>query len=473
MNYTLNQHVGSMGDMAECLMIPHGMQDFYSEGTRVETDATGKKMLAFHGLLHTDEVHQCRKCSLPMHANQTFATRLRHLPFGPMLSFVTFTRRQFRCPQCGCTVMENVPFRAEHHRITVDLEKYTEDLLAYGYTNKEVSELTGLAPRTVKDIDLARLRRKYTTIEVKDGKEVPVLKKPEQYARFLAIDEFKLHNNYRYATHIIDLETGHILWIGHGKTKQVVFDFMEHVGEEWMEHVEAVACDMNSDFQEAFETRCEWIQPVFDRFHIIKNFNEKVVSAVRIDEQKRLLDIGDKEGAAALKRSKYIMTSNRSTLQQKDAAAEAGEVIAKKSELFHLPEVRRHGGYEAKYDSLLTDNKLLFTLDLVKEQLTAAFAVRSEMDMADILFEIIDTCLATQNEHFFWFAKLLEDHFTGIIAHASLPISSGKIEGINNRIKTIRRQAYGFPDDEYFFLKLVDASRKPYVRNPPAHMFFN
>ena len=44
-----------------------------------------------------------------------------------------------------------------------------------------------------------------------------------------------------------------------------------------MDNVEAVACDMNSDFQEAFEEKCPHIQPVFDYFHIVKNFNDKVV----------------------------------------------------------------------------------------------------------------------------------------------------------------------------------------------------
>lgn len=35
-----------------------------------------------------------------------------------------------------------------------------------------------------------------------------------------------------------------------------------------------------------------------------------------------------------------------------------------------------------------------------------------------------------------------------------------KIEGINQKIKTIRRQSYGLPNDEYFFLTLLDASRQ-------------
>ena len=89
--------------------------------------------------------------------------------------------------------------------------------------------------------------------------------------------------------------------------------------------------------------------------------------------------------------------------------------------------------------------------------------------MANDLDQIIDTCVATENPHFLWFARLIENHYEGIMAHASLPIASGKIEGINNKIKVIRNQAYGIPDNQYFFLKIMDASRKAYVRNPKAH----
>ena len=61
-----------------------------------------------------------------------------------------------------------------------------------------------------------------------------------------------------------------------------------------------------------------WIQPVFDYFHIVKNFNDKVVSEVRKDEQKRLYEEGNVEAAKALKKTRYILMSKRSTLQKKD-----------------------------------------------------------------------------------------------------------------------------------------------------------
>lgn len=71
----------------------------------------------------------------------------------------------------------------------------------------------------------------------------------------------------------------------------------------------------------------------------------------------------------------------------------------------------------------------------------------------------MELCEASGNKHLLWFERLLYNHFDGIITHATYKISSGKIEGINNKIKTLRRQAYGYPDDEYFFLKLFDMSR--------------
>ncbi|MBQ7614880.1 MAG: ISL3 family transposase [Butyrivibrio sp.] len=399
-----------------------------------------------------------------MHINSNKDIYIWHLNIGSSLSCLRFPHNQLRCPKCDATKSQFISFKAAGHRITEALLTYVCDLLAMGtYTNKDIADITGLNKNVIKEIDKKRLQGLYTT---DNGTK---LIKPEKPARYLGIDEFKLHNGRRYATHIIDLESGHVLWIQKGKSKQVVYDFIDHVGMEWMSGVEAVACDMNSDFQEAFEEKCYWIQPVFDHFHIIKNFNDKVVSEVRKDEQRRLIEEGDVDAAKSLKRTRYILTSKRSTLQKKDEDAASERVIHKGSPLFITEDVKRKGGNEAKYDSLLQENRLLFTIDLIKEKLSDAYAMTDEAKMADAIIDIIDICKATGNKHLLWFGKLLDTHFEGVIAHATYIISSGKIEGINQKIKTLRRHGYGYPDDEYFFLKIMDMSRKPYVRNQPSH----
>ena len=466
MNYTYTESSGQLAFSEKrysFLSIPSRLEGFNNSDTSVMRSVSGREVFCFNGSLDLMESdRRCQKCGSRMHINGHRNLMLRHLCFGGSLTAISFDRVQLVC-SCGHSHMQTVPFKAEGHQISEELYQYARDLLALGtYTLKQVAEITGLGKNTVKAIDLKRLKELYTI----DGTQ---LIKPEQPAKMLAIDEFKLHKGHRYATHIIDLDTGHILWISYGKKKQVVYDFIEHVGLAWMDSVEAVACDMNSDFQEAFEEKCPWIQPVFDYFHIVKNFNDKVVSEVRKDEQRRLYEEGLEEEARALKKTRYILMSSRSTLQAKDAQARTGEPIRKSGSLFPKEEYIRKEGYEAKYDELLSQNRLLFTLDLIKERLSLAYTRTDEARMADDISWIMDACTTSGNNHLRWFGRLLSNHFEGIIAHATYKISSGKMEGINNKIKVLRRQAYGLPDDDYFFLRLFDASRKDYVRNPLSH----
>jgi transposase len=444
------------------ITLPSELVGFTNHSSEIIQTVSNRKMYLLHGELKASADDSiCPQCGSSMHIHNRCEVNLRHLCFGDKLSCLRFTKLRYYCPRCGHSHMQDVPFQAKGHRISSELLNFTRDLLAYGFTNKQVAYITGLGRNTVKDIDLKRLKEKYTV----DGER---LIQPERQARFLGIDEFKLHDGHKYAVIIIDMETGHILWLAHGKKKASVYSFIEHVGKEWMEGVEAVACDMNSDFQEAFEDRCPHIQTVFDYFHIVKNFNDKVVGQIRKDEQRRLIAEGDEKAAKSLKGSRYILTSSKQTLARKDREAEDGKILSKASSLFSKEQVVRKDGHLARYEDIIRQNKLLFTLDLIKEKLCEAYKMTDEPSMAGAISEIMDMCMATGNKHLLWFRRLLDNHFEGIIAHATYDISAGKIEGVNNRIKTLRRQGYGYPDDDYFFLKLFDASRKGYVRNPVA-----
>ena len=117
------------------------------------------------------------------------------------------------------------------------------------------------------------------------------------------------------------------------------------------------------------------------------------------------------EAAKALKKTRYILMSNRSTLQKKGEDATSERVIHKRSPPFKTKDIKRKGCYEAKYDVLLQENKLLFTLDIVKEKLSAAYAMTNEVKMAEAVTDTIDICKATGNKHLIWFGKLLDSPF--------------------------------------------------------------
>ena len=407
--------------------------------------------------LHGQPVY-CSCCGQQMVYNGTTEVDLKHIPMGNIHTHIVVSKQRVLCQNKNCpvsTYTESIDFKAQSHLITDALENYTCDLLRFGLTMKEISIITGLNKNTVKEIDKKRLQELYTVNG--EGKE---LKKPTEYSEYLGIDEFLLHKGHKYATLIMDIKTGHVLYLAYGKKKQTVYDFIDWIGIDWMKNVKAVACDMNSDFEEAFKERCEWLDIVYDHFHLVKNFNDKVVSEVRKEEQKRLIDEGNTEAAKALKGSKYVLMMSAETRNQKEKDAKAEKVIARGSNMFKKPEVKQKAGIEEEYKKLLKENKLFFTIDLVKEQLDKAYKADTERGMKIHINRIIRTCKATENKHFMWFAKLLDNHIEGIISHARVHISSGKVEGTNQMIKTLRRQGYGYPDDEYFFLKIIDASKK-------------
>ena len=156
--------------------------------------------------------------------------------------------------------------------------------MSLGKTIKEVATATGVHRNIIKEIDLLNLLNRYTYIDEKGNLSFT---KPDVQATILGIDEFKLHDGHKYATIIVDMATGYILWVQEGKKKQVVYDFIDHVGLDYMSKVSAISADMNSNYAEAFKERCPHLDLVYDHFHIVKNFNDKVISRIRINEYKR------------------------------------------------------------------------------------------------------------------------------------------------------------------------------------------
>ena len=107
-----------------------------------------------------------------------------------------------------------------------------------------------------------------------------------------------------------------------------------------------------------------------------------------------------------------------------------------------------------RLDELLAANQTLMTAYVLKDDLKDLWSHRNEMDAKAAWESWFSRAIDSGIKPLVTFAKRLERYLGGIIAHCRWPLHTSLLEGINNKIKVIKRMAYGFRDDDYFFLKI-------------------
>ncbi len=374
----------------------------------------------------TKEVNKiCKCCGGTLHLHSKERVKLKHFAGCNVLIKINVSYERYKCYRCNNIVKQEIPFKIKNHFITKLYASQIKNLLIKGnMTNKAIANVMSCNATMVKQIDKDRLKAKYKDL------------KPTHYSRYIGVDEFSLHKNHVYATVVADLETGEVLYLEKGNKAQQLHNFFDLVGNNFMKRVKSISMDMNASYSKAVLDRYPNIDITYDKFHIIKRYNDTVISETRKEEQNRLIqeieeakNNRDKEKLKLLtneyklfKNSRFTLLSNRSTLEAKDKAA--------KEHNRYLYET-----YEKKGLSIPSNERKYST-------------------------KWIDIARKTNIEALDKFSNMLERRMYGIVTIAKHNISNGRVEGINNLIKTIRRQAYGYRDQEYFFLKIWDASRR-------------
>ena len=106
--------------------------------------------------------------------------------------------------------------------------------------------------------------------------------------RILAVDEFAIHKGHSYATCVMDLEQGDILWVGKGRAMKNFEKFFEDVPSDSLSAVIAVAMAMNASYNKLVTKHLPKARIIYDRFHMQSQFGRDVLGAVRLDEARRL-----------------------------------------------------------------------------------------------------------------------------------------------------------------------------------------
>lgn len=320
--------------------------------------------------------------------------------------------RRVRCSGCGVRV-EAINWLYGRRALTAGMAAYVE-ALARLLPLSQVADLLGLHWHTVRAIDQRRLAREVVTPDLRQ-------------VRRLVMDEFALFKGHRYATVVMEADTQQVLWIGEGRSRAAVRPFFEWLGSD-CQQIEAVAMDMNTAFDLEVQQHCPQAAIVYDLFHVVAKFGREVVDRVRVDQANRLRH--DKPARRVIKQSRWLLLRNRDHLNDRQAVT---------------------------LDELLAGNRALYTTYLLKDQLKSLWYAPDAATAEQRWREWLRMALDSGIQPVIAFARKLQPYAQGIIASARHRLNTSILEGMNNRIKVIKRMAYGYRNTGYFFLKIKAA----------------
>jgi transposase len=354
---------------------------------------------------------RCPRCGTPHVERRGEIPRcFRLVPIGGRPVQVVLGIPRVFCERCGITRQAKVGFADEHRRYARSFERYVLELSRH-MTIKGVARHLQISWGTVKEIQKQHLERHYACPKLRHLKEI-------------AIDEICVGKK-RYLTIVLDLRTGAVVFVGKGRGGDALEPFWRRLKSSRAK-IKAVAIDMSNAYTKAVRDNLPNAVLVYDHFHIIKLYNDKL-TGLRRDLYREAVEGLDKD---VLKGIRWLLLKNPENLD---------------------PEKRER----ERLDEALELNESLFIAYYMKEQLRLLWSQPDKRTAGKFLTGWIRLANCTGIRMLMSFAKTLAAHRRGILAWYDYPISTGPLEGTNNKIKTMQRQAYGFRDREFFELKIM------------------
>jgi transposase len=337
--------------------------------------------------------------------------RFRTVPIGSHPTAVILPIPRVECRACSAVRQVEVSFADPRRSYTRSFERYALEL-SRRMTIKDVARHLDVGWDTIKDIQKRDLARRYAKPKLK-------------HLRAVAIDEIAVARGHRYLTVVMDLGSGAVVFVGDGKGAGALKPFWKRLRPSGA-RIEAVAMDMSGAYQSAVRAHLPKAAIVFDRFHVVKLFNDKL-SDLRRALYREATDVQHK---AVLKGTRWLLLKNPENLDEE------------KDERRRLKEA-------------LKLNEPLAVAYYLKDDLRRFWEQPGKRFATTFLDGWIRRAFASGVKILQQMAKTLAAHRSGLLAYYDVMISSGPMEGTNHKIKTMKRRAYGFRDREFFKLKIL------------------
>jgi transposase len=315
-----------------------------------------------------------------------------------MTLHLRYDLRRVDCPRCG-VVVELVPWAEKGSWFTYEFED-TVAYLLQGLNTTAVAKTMRISWPTVGTIACRVLDR------VRDGDDLDGL-------AIIGIDELSYRRHHEYVTVVVDHVRHRVVWARPGKNAATVMEFFDALGPERAARIEVVTIDMSGAYIKAVTEAAPSARIVFDRFHV-QRLAHDALDQVRRDQVSVLQD---PEAQSALKGTRFALQKNPWNLTLLE-----GQKVA---------EVQR-------------TNRPLYRAYLLKETL-AAILDRRQVNVARAkLAEWIQWATRSRLKPFTKLARTIKKHMEGILGYVQTRLSNAINEGMNGKIRTITRRAYGF-----------------------------
>ena len=335
--------------------------------------------------------------------------RFRGLPIGLRRVWILLKVPRLECKRCGAVPQAEVSFAPGQHGYTKRFGRYVVELARH-MTMLDVARHLGVSWNVVKQLWKAELLRRFRRPSLKE-------------LRLVAIDEISIGKGHRYLTVVLDLESGAVVFIGKGKGADALDPFWKRLRRSGA-RIEAVAIDMSQAYINAVRTHLPAATVVFDRFHVVKLMNDKL-SSLRRSLQRR----AESEAKDVLKGTRWLLLKDPRKLEEDRNEA-------------------------ARLNAALELNAPLAAAYYLKEDLRQLWSQPNKQAASSFLEGWIERARATGIRQLITMSNTLSLHRQGLLAYYDVAISTGPLEGTNNKIKTLQRTAYGYRDQEFFRLRI-------------------
>lgn len=344
--------------------------------------------------------------------------RIRSVPIGSKQVILNVKIQRVQCTECECIRQEDIHFLTGKRRYTNRFLRLVVELSRIG-TIQDVARFLHVSWDTVKDIQKRYLQRHYGNPDL-NGLE------------YIGIDEFAVSTGHVYKTIVVNLLTGQVVYIGDGKGSDALDGFWKKIQKSGV-RIKAVATDLSAAFIASVISNAPDATLVFDHFHVVQLMNN-ALDEIRRSVYREEKDLNKRK---VLKGTRWLLLCNGKDIFDEN--------------------------FKSRLENALKLNEPLMKAYYLKESLKEIWTQVSKEQAEKVMEDWMEQAYQAKIPKLNTFANTLKAHKWGILAWYEYHISTAKLEGINNKIKTMKRQAYGYRDQKFFELKILAMHEKNYA----------